>query len=344
MHEPRGHGHSGEKAMQAIKRWRPLLGAFAVVLALVGASQQARAQWQANDDFHDKLMHLGAGPEGGSFGPIGDTLCDTMNKVRTSTLVRCVALRSAGSVFNIYAVANGSLQLGFGQEDLVAEAFLNNETKGGSTLRTVALMHNSPIGIMVRRGSGITELSQIRQGVVNKGNKGSGIYANATAVLKAMNLEERDFAGVTFLPPTEFERAFCEGRVDVIFNALAHPSELYRRLRACGGEFLDIPPDIMQKMMADNRWLRPMDISAGMYDAQQQQVKTLGMRNVLMSNSLVDEEAIYRVARLINTQYKSMQSNQPYLASMAQMRQSDVATLAVPLHPGAQRALNESRP
>lgn len=330
--------------MYAIQKWRPWLGAFGIVLALALASPPATAQWRANDDFHDKLMHLGAGPEGGSFGPIGDTLCDAMNKVRTSTLVRCVPLRSAGSVFNIYAVANGSLQLGFGQEDLVAEAFLNSETKGGSTLRTVALMHNSPIGIMVRRASGITELSQIRQGVVNKGNRGSGIYANATAVLKAMNLEDRDLAGVTFLPPTEFERAFCEGRVDVIFNALAHPSELYRRLRACGGDFLDIPPDIMAKMRADNALLRPMEIAAGMYDAQQPQVKTLGMRNLLISNSLVDEEAIYRVARLIHHEYKTMQSKQPYLASMTLMTPADVASLPVPLHPGAERALRESKP
>jgi TRAP-type uncharacterized transport system substrate-binding protein len=61
---------------------------------------------------------------------------------------------------------------------------------------------------------------------VNKGNRGSGIYANATAVLKAMDLEDKDLAGVTFMPPVEFEKAFCEGRVDVIFNALAHPSQL----------------------------------------------------------------------------------------------------------------------
>jgi hypothetical protein len=255
-----------------------------------------------------------------------------------------VQFPSAGSVFNIYAVANGSLQLGFGQEDLVAEAAVNSNAKGGDLLRIVALFHNSPIGIMVRKASGITELSQITKGIVNKGNKGSGIFANATAVLNAMNLAERDFAGVTFLPPTEFERAFCEGRVDVIFNALAHPSDLYRRLRNCGGEFLDIPPDIMKKMMANNPYLRPMDIAAGMYDAQQGEVKTLGMRNVLISNSEVDEEAIYRVAKLINAEYKKMQLKQPYLSSMKQMRQSDVNSLAVPLHPGAKRALQETQP
>ena len=100
----------------------------------------------------------------------------------------------------------------------------------------------------------------------------------------------------------------------------------------------------MKKMMADNQYLRPMDIAAGMYDAQQAQVKTLGMRNMLIANSGVDEEAIYRVARLINTEYKTMLLKQPYLSSMKQLHPSDVTSLAVPLHPGAKRALQEKRP
>ena len=325
--------------------WRSFTKIVLLVLALVGASPYALAQWNVNaDDFHDKLMQLGAGPEGGSFGPIGNTLCDTLNKVRNLSLVRCVPLRSAGSVFNIHAVANGSLQLGFGQEDLVAAAFADSETKGGSTLRTVALMHNSPIGIMVRKASGITELSQIRQGVVNMGNKGSGIYANATRVLQAMSLQERDLAGVTFMPPADFEREFCAGKLDVILNALVHPSDLYRRLRACGGEFLDIPPDVMNRMMAQNAWLRPMEIAAGIYDPQQKTVHTLGTRNLLISNSAVDQEAIFRVAKLITSKLKDMQALQPLLVSMRPLRQADVASLTAPLHPGALRALQERIP
>lgn len=328
-----------------MKMWRSFMTSGLLLLALAGPNHCAWAQRNSSaDDFHDKLMQLGAGPEGGSFGPIGDTLCQTLNKVRSTTHVRCVPLRSAGSVFNIHAVANGSLQLGFGQEDLVAAAFTDGETKGGSTLRTVALMHNSPIGIMVRKASGITELSQIRKGVVNKGNKGSGIYANATAVLQAMNLQESDLTGVTFLPPADFVREFCAGKLDVIFNALAHPSDLYRRLRACGGEFLDIPPDIMNKMKAQNAWLRPMEIAAGMYDSQQKIVHTLGMRNLLVSNASVDQEAIFRVANLINSKHKDMQARQPYLASMKPMHQADLASLAVPMHAGALRALEDKTP
>jgi TRAP transporter TAXI family solute receptor len=289
-------------------------------------------------------MRLGTGPDGGSFGPIGNTLCETLNEVRKTSLVRCIALRSAGSVFNIFAVANDSLQLGLGQEDLIAEAFLDGKGTGGDNLRAVALMHSTPIGIMVRKGSGITDLSQIVRAVVNRGVKGSGMYANSIAILNAMNLKESDLASVTFMPPTDVEKAFCEGRVDVFINAIAHPSDTYRRLRACGGEFIDIPSDVMKKMMQGSAYLRPMKIAAGMYDDQQKQVNTIGARNLLITNSTADEEAIFRVASLINSKYKYMLSKQPHMSSMVLMRPGDAASLPVPMHPGALRALQSSKP
>lgn len=322
------------------------MGALWAVMVLGGsASLQAHAQWGSSvDDFHDKLVQLGSGPVGGSFDPIANTLCETLNDARKNTLIRCVPQRSAGSIFNIHAVANGSLQLGLAQEDLLIEAIRGVDGIDEKSLRAVAPMHNSFVGIMVRRSSGITDLSQINRGIVNKGKKGSGTHVYATAVLKALNLEERDLKGVTFLVNSDFERDFCEGKVDVYFNVLAHPSETYRRLRACGGEFLDIPPQIMQEMMVQNVWLRRMDIPAGTYDAEQKQVKTLGMRNLLIANADVDEAAIFRVTSLILEKHKTMQAKQPYLASMRTLRRQDVNSLAIPLHPGALRAIDQANP
>jgi len=320
--------------------WRQM--GFGLGLVLVCAALQARPI--IDDNFHDKLMQLGSGPEGGSFGPIGDTLCEALNAARNTTLIRCVPVQSAGSSFNIHAVANGSLQLGMGQEDLVALAYTNAAFKTGTKLRAVALLHNSPIAVMVRKASGITTLSQIRRGVVNIGNKGAGYYANALMVLKAVNLREADLAGVTHLQPTDFIKAFCEGKLDVIFNALAHPSSQYRQLRACGGEFLDIPPEIIKKMVAENRWLRPMTIPAAMYDAQQGEVSTVGMRNLLITNDGVDDEAIFRVAMLLRAQHAQLLAGQPDLSSMEMLQKSQLDGLGVPMHTGALRAAKRSKP
>jgi len=303
-----------------------------------------QAQSSQRDDFQDKLVQLGAGPAGGSFVPIANSLCEAINSERKNTLVRCVPVDSAGSVFNIHAVAHGSLQLGLSQEDLLAQAYSNGSVIGGQLLRAVAPLHNTPIAIMVRKASGIADLSQIRKGIVNIGNKGSGDRTNAIAILNAMNLKESDLAGATYLQPTEAIEAFCEGKVDVIINALAHPAPQYRELRACGGEFRDVPPEIIKKMILKNQWLRPMIIPAGMYGIEQGEVATLGMRNLLFTNSGVDEEAIFRVSKLIADQYKGLQSKQIALSSMVLLDVKEVSQLAVPLHSGALRALQKRVP
>lgn len=330
--------------MKPLETGRELLSLMGLVLGLLATFGVAHAQASEGDNFHDKLMQLGSGSLGGSFLPIGNTLCETLNAARKTTLVRCVPEYSAGSVFNIHAVANGALQLGLSQEDLLAELYGDSAVRRGAQLRTVALLHNSPIAIMVRKAVGITGLPQIRKGVMNLGNKGAGDYANAMALLKVMNLRETDFAGVTYLRPDASVKAFCEGKVDIVINALAHPSPMYQQLRGCGGEFLNIPHDVIKKMIQENRWLKPMSIPAGMYDPEQAEVKTLGMRNFLFTQEGVDAEAIFRVATLLISQYKNLQTSQPNLSSMVLLGPNDINGLAVPLHQGALRALQRRVP
>ena len=301
--------------------------------------------WTSKDDFSDKLVQIGAGPPGGSYLPIASALCDELNEVRRVSLIRCVPNSSAGSVFNIHAVANGSLQLGLAQEDLVADFMKNAEgVVRGSELRTVALMHNSPIGVMVRKGSGITEIAQLQKGILNRGFKGSGIYANSQLVMNALQYEERDFKGITNLPPEEFEPAFCAGKIDVIINALAQPAEQFRRLRSCGGEFLSISPAVMEAMMRQNMHLRPMDIPAGLYGPEQASVSTLGVRNVLFTSSAVDDEAIYRVTVLLARGLDALRKRHPHLANLTALDLREADSPPAPLHRGSKRALNELRP
>ncbi len=310
----------------------------ALMLGIVMACHAAQAQPGGSDDFSDKLMLLGSGPETGSLGAIGNTLCATLNAARKSTLVRCVLVETAGSVFNVHAVANGSLQLGLGQEQIVNQLYGDSTSKGGSELRTVAILHSAPISIMVRKALEITDLSQIRQRVVNIDVKGSGIHLIASAMLQAMNFQKSDFADLTFFPPMDFSQAFCEGKVDVVFSSLSQPSEQHRKMRACGGEFLDIPVDLINKMLAAKIRLQPMAIPAGLYDPEQRGVRAAGTRYLLVTNLGVDEEAISRVATQIARNSKTLQASHSDIASFLPMTQADVDQIVVPLHPGAMRA------
>jgi TRAP-type uncharacterized transport system substrate-binding protein len=63
------------------------------------------------------------------------------------------------------------------------------------------------------------------------------------------------------------------------------------------------------------------------------------MRNVLVTSASVDEEAVFRLASTVRRRYEQLKTEQPMLGSMALPDTSQAASLSVPLHAGALRAL-----
>lgn len=288
-------------------------------------------------DFSDKLMSLGTGPAGGAFRPVGESLCDALNEDRRRTLVRCVPVATAGSAFNLNAVAGGQLQLGIAQEDLLAGFDASADPAQRGALRAVAVLHTSPIAVVARGNLGVQTLQQIVGKRVNLGNRGSGQFAIVASLLEAAAIRVDQLGGTTHLSTTQFERAFCDGEVDVVVEAVAHPSKLFEHLLACGGRFVDIPPEVAARMQARNRFLASMSIPAGTYATQPQAVNTLGMRNVLFTNRNVGEEAVRRLTESLGLRYADLRAQQPLLASMPSPSQPTPPV--VPLHRGAEQAL-----
>ncbi len=314
---------------------------LAPLMVLLAGPLAGAASATSQEEFRDKFLMLGTGPEGGAFRPIGESVCNAVNTDRKATLVRCVPVGTAGSTFNLHSVANGALQLGVAQEDLAAQFYTSGKQEHAKSLRVIAVLHSSPIAVMVHRSAGITELRQIAGKRINLGNRGSGQFAITAAILRALDLNHEDFASVSHLPTSEFEKAFCERRVDVVVEAVAHPSSLFEKLRACDGEFIDIPPDVIARMKTDNPRLSPMAIPAATYEGQAGPVTTLGMRNVLLTSATVDEEAVFRLASTLNQRYADLRANQPLLRSMASPLLTELSSLPAPLHPGAERALRQ---
>ena len=317
-----------------VKQWARIL----LLAATLGAAA-APAQTAVLENFGDKFLMLGTGPVGGAFRPIGESVCDAINQDREVSLVRCVPVGTAGSTFNLHAVANGAIQLGVAQEDLVAQLYTDRKQARGKSLRVIALLHDSPIAVMVHKASGITDLRQIGTKHVNLGNRGSGQFTITAALLRALDLRKEDLAGASYLATSEFEEAFCGRKVDVVVEAVAHPSVLFEKLIACGGVFIDIPEPVRLRLRADNKLLSAMVIPAGTYLQQDQPVTTLGMRNVLFTSAAVDEEAIFRLTTTLRQRQGELQASQPLLGNMLRVGPVDGPPLPAPVHPGVTRAL-----
>lgn len=309
------------------------------VWCLLGLLMSPAQAHDRGDDFGDKLLLMGTGPEGGSYSPVGRAVCDAVNRRRSDTLVRCVPVASAGSIFNINAVENGSLQLGIAQEDLLHKAFSDPNRKNAARLRVVARLHDSSIGIMVRKAAGISSLADLRRAVVNVGNLGSATSADAQTLLQALDLDSNDLKEATRFTPDAYVKAFCEGRVDVVINSVAHPAGQFSRLRACDGELLPISAPVAQRMMTINPMLRPMVIPAGAYDPAQPPVPTLGIRNLLIARDTVDPEAVFRLVTRLHAELDRLRSQEATMGSVRALQLSDLVDLPAPVHPGTLRVL-----
>lgn len=326
-----------------LSRLVQIVGLAAILLVSTDAARAQLAPLPKAHELADKLLVLGTGPAGGAFRPIGEALCDTVNADRNKTLVRCVPAGTAGSAFNLQAVEDGAMQIGMAQEDLFVQKY-RNIPANASPLRAVAVLHASPIAVMVRKGAGIADMSQLAGKVVNLGNRGSGQFAVTASLLRALRLRTEDLAGVTYAATSEFESLFCSGKVDVVVEAVAHPSELFRKLMACGGQFLDFPESVMTRMQNDNPFLRPMDIPPHAYAGQMLPVRALGMRNVLFTHVGVHEESVFRLTRSLAARMNTMKEAEVLLMSVPPVNLANAGSVAVPLHPGAQRAYKGAQP
>lgn len=295
---------------------------------------------RADDTFFDKLLTLGTGTQGGAFWPIGESLCEAVNPQRQSQRIRCVATPTAGSIYNINAVNNGRLQLGLAQEDLVLDHLAGKRGPGYDDLRLVAVLHQSPVSVIVRRSAHIDQLAQIKGLRINMGNRGSGQFTVATGLITALGLTTADFPVVLNEPTSAFEKIFCGGAVDLVVEIVPHPVAVFEKLLACGGRFLDISPDVTEQLIKRNPAFRPMSIHAGSYAGLTESVASVGVRNLLITHTRVSAESIDRLTRILWQQTPALRQQQPLLGTMPPLSLSreSAETQRMQMHEGALRA------
>lgn len=281
------------------------------------------------EDFPDKFLQLGTGPQGGALRAVGEALCEAVNAERPRTHVRCGVVPTAGSVLNLHGVADGSLQLGLAQEDIVADELHQQRRRGADAVRVVAALPRSPLLLVARSDAGLRGPEDLAGKRVHLGPRGSGSQAAGALLLRALNLAPSQLAQASHGTPAEAERAFCEHRLDALVEVAALPSPFVERLLACGGELLPLAPATAHRLGELGRWLAPLELPASSVAGQARPLATVGVRTLLVAGSAVGDEAVYRLAKVLLQQPAAV----PALAGL-----EVPATAAAPVHAGAARA------
>jgi uncharacterized protein len=288
---------------------------------------------------------IGTASVTGIYYPLGGAICRLLNLETSGHGLRCSEQPSSGSVATLESLRRGRLDLGVVPSDVLADAVAGQgafRSRGAATdLRILFAGPDEMLTVVARKELGIRTVAEIRGTRINVGDPGSRQRANLDRVMAALGLGRDDFADVRELPAVEQYRAFCDSEVNVIVYSVGHPSGLIHDVtRACQGVLIDVSGPAIDHMLAEHREYEGVVIPGGTYSANQADVRTFGVRAVVVASPRVSDAMAYEITRTVFDNVDAFRRLHPAFEtlSVAEMMQPRGRA---PVHAGALRYYRE---
>ena len=308
---------------------------FAIALAAALAAGAAAGASEGT-----RVLGLATGDASGAYFPAGIALCRVVNVDRPTHGLRCAALLSEGSVANLDALRAGEVELALAQSDAQDAAWRGADAFAGEGpfegLRSVASLFPEPLTLIAAEGAGIAGLGDLLGKRVNLGPAGSGQRAMVEALMGRLGWRNSAFADAGALPTAEAVAALCEGRMDAIFLAIAHPAlAVQEATAACGGALVPVEGPQVAALVAANPFYFATEIPGGLYAGAPDPAPSFGVAATLVTREDLPAGVVETVLGAILDALAPLAGFEPVLAALdpeAMPRRG----LTAPLHPGAE--------
>jgi uncharacterized protein len=304
---------------------------FATLIALASLTLVAHAA---------EFINVLTGGTSGVYYPMGVALSQIYGKALPDAKVSVQATKASAENLNLLQAGRGEVAFTLG--DSLSDAWKGDPEAGFPTplkkLRGIAGMYPNYIQIVASADSGIRTLADLKGKRVSVGAPKSGTELNARAVLKAAGLTYKDLAKVEYLPFGESVELMKNRQLDVTLQSAGLGVSALRDLSASMKiVVVEIPPAVVARI-GDPAY-QPAIIPAGTYEGQNKDVPAIAIQNFLVTHEGVPADTVYKMT-------KAMWDNLPALvaahsAGKGIKKETALAGMAVPLHPGAEKYYRE---
>jgi TRAP transporter TAXI family solute receptor len=311
---------------------RNLLAASACA-AFLAASGAALAQ--------QKFINVLTGGQSGVYYPLGVALSQIYAKAIPDAKTSAQATKA--SVENLNLLQAGRGEVAFALGDALSDAWKGDEEAGFKTplkkLRTIGGIYSNYIQIVASADSGIKTLADLKGKRISVGAAKSGTELNARAILKAAGLSYSDFSKVEYLPFGESVELMKNRQLDVTLQSAGLGVAAIRDLAtAVKIVVVAVPPEVVAKVN-DAAYL-PATIPANTYTGQTADVKTVAIKNFLVTHEGVPTETVYLMTK---SMFENLdQLSAAHNAAKAISKEDAPRGVPVPLHAGAEKYYREA--
>ncbi|WP_405163546.1 TAXI family TRAP transporter solute-binding subunit [Nocardia sp. NBC_01499] len=284
-------------------------------------------------------VDIATGNATGVYSALGNAYADQIS-LATDGKVTATATETLASVQNIQQLVAGKYQVAFSLADIAADAVLGIGTFDGDKQPVQALsrLYPSYTEVVVRAGSGITSIADLRGKRVSTGSPTSGTEVLARRILRAGGLNPDSDIAVNHLDLPKAVAGMKDGSLDALFFSGGLPTPGITELFAGGKDKFRLLDT--SGVLAGMRILSPVyevgAIPAATYGLPED-VPSIVVPNVLLVRDNLDADVACVLTKALFD--RKPQLEQANAAAKGIVRDTARDTNPVPLHRGAQHAL-----
>jgi TRAP transporter TAXI family solute receptor len=276
-------------------------------------------------------VKVSTGSPTGNFRPFSEALAKRYAELMPD--VRIQSIETPGSVHNIEALQDGTVDIGLAQAGIAYMAYngrLPEPKRSLRHIRGVAVLNSSEVHLMVSPASTIRSVEELRGRRVGVGPRGGGLALTAGMVLRGYFApgEVQDVSTSV----SQTMSMLLDNTLDAAFTISSVPNDEANILTGAGARLLPLRGPAVDRLRTRYPFFRTRIIPAGEYPGQPQPVHTLSVDVVLLARAGLDDALVRRLTDGLFRMLPKLSAELPFLKGMVPER---APATPVPLHPGA---------
>jgi uncharacterized protein len=275
--------------------------------------------------------------------PPGSRPCEEGGSCGVPGLV-ATSVASNGSVANVSAIGSGAAQSGFVQSDIAYWAYSGTGIYDGrpkvDSLRAIANLFPESVHLVVRKGSGIKSVRDLRGKRVSLDEPGSGTLVDARLILAAYGIGERDVKA-QYLPAQRVADSFREGALDAFFSVSGWPqSSIIDLATTVGIDLVPVDGPEAARLLKQYSFFSADEIPDEAYKGVSG-VRTIGVHALWLTSVRQPAPLVYQLtATLWNASTRKLLDSGHVKGQVIRL-QSALTGVGIPLHEGAEKFYKE---
>ena len=283
----------------------------------------------------DSSIRFGTAGIGGNYHSFAQAFAQTLHSDHEDMNV--VVKVTEGSAANLRLISGDFIRLALTQTDTASDAWSGTgvfeETGALTGYSAVAGLYMEACQIVVLADSDIQNVNDLMNRTISVGEAESGTEQNADQILLAYGLNDKLTKQVN-LSYTEAAKALTEGEIDAMFCTAGVKTTVISELTSSHPvRLLPIEGKEADALLTTYDFYSSYIIPAGEYPGMEEDVRTLGVKSMLIASDKLSEETVKNIAESLFNHSGDLQLAIPVDFELTE----DFATsdIPIPFHKGA---------